>query len=268
MGAGSAGADDGEVGSLGTELDGDYTPGDIRDERGYHERRYSPRPFLKEYSKLTLDRFQSAYARANQHSSSLGFEVFFGQARIGHGTTGSSKGEVHVTIVSADLLGIHLGRGIEIRYLGSDLAGNIGRVETSYGADAGTTNYERIPERVYVTSNGGKNTKTSDDYARVGFSRRHGTADILEKTPREVQKKSACCLRIDISDYGPNGLKLLSFFLGNVFTKFLFQGHHQFDLIEGICTEIVYETGLRCDLLVGDVELIADDFLYSVCVAI
>jgi len=181
---------------------------------------------------------------------------------------GGTYGEVNVTIVSANLLGIHLGRGIEILDLGSDLARNIGRIETSYGTDAGTTGYERIPERVYVPANGGKNTKTSDDYARIGFSRRHGTADILEKNPREVQKKSACRLRIDIRDYGPNGLKLLSFFLGNVFTKFLFQGHHQFDLIEGICTKIVYETGLRCDLLVGDVELFADDFLYSVCVAI
>ena len=189
MGAGCAGADDGEVGTLGTKLDSDDTPGDIRDEGRYHERRYSPRPFLEEYSKLTLDRFQPAYAGANQYARSLGFQVFLGQARIGHGSTGSSKGEVHVTIVSADLLGTHFGRGIEILDLGSDLARNIRRIETSDGTNAGATGYERIPERVYVTANGGKNTKTGDDYARVGFCSRHGAADILEKTPREVQKK-------------------------------------------------------------------------------
>jgi hypothetical protein len=102
---------------------------------------------------------------------------------------------MYVTVVSADLLGIHLGRGIEILDLGSDLARNIGRIETSDGTDAGTTGYERIPERVYVTANGGNNAKTSDDYARVGFSR-HEVAGILEKTPREVQKKISLQLAI------------------------------------------------------------------------
>ena len=53
----------------------------------------------------------------------------------------------------------------------------------------------------------------------------------------------------EVADGVAEGLDRLGSVVGNLDREFFFEGHHQFDLIEGIGAQIVDEAGLVDDLL-------------------
>ncbi len=59
--------------------------------------------------------------------------------------------------------------------------------------------------------------------------------------------------------------KLLGLLVRDVRPKLLLKGHDQLDLVQGVGPEILDELGLRDDLILGDAELLDDDFLHLVC---
>lgn len=69
----------------------------------------------------------------------------------------------------------------------------------------------------------------------------------------------------EVNDF-PNGADLGSFFFRDLAVEFFFDGHDQFDGIEGISTKIGDEGGFRDNLVGFNSELFDDQFLDLVVV--
>ena len=79
-----------------------------------------------------------------------------------------------------------------------------------------------------------------------------------------VASDGSALLAVDVADDIGNGLKLLGFFIRHFDIEFLFKGHHQFNGVERVGSEVFNEFGLWGDLVGVDAELVDDDVLYTV----
>src|SRR5580698_4614 len=77
-------------------------------------------------------------------------------------------------------------------------------------------------------------------------------------------RRSATGRLVDALYRVANRLDLLSLFVGNVNVELRLEGHHQFDLIEGIRTEIVGDRRFRRHFRFVDAELLDDDLLHFI----
>src|SRR6266851_2000817 len=65
----------------------------------------------------------------------------------------------------------------------------------------------------------------------------------------------------DVIDRVLHGADFLRVFIGNFDVEGLFESHDQFDCIERICAQIVFERGARCDFALIDAQLFHDNLL-------
>lgn len=63
----------------------------------------------------------------------------------------------------------------------------------------------------------------------------------------------------DVFDHVTHALELFCFFIRHFDGEFFFKGHHEFNGIEGVGSEVFDETGTKDDLLGIHAELIDDD---------
>jgi len=63
----------------------------------------------------------------------------------------------------------------------------------------------------------------------------------------------------DVANDIADGLKLLSFFIGNVDAEFFLKRHDELDGVEGVSTEVLDELGFLGDLFGIHAELLNDD---------
>src|SRR6185369_166621 len=69
---------------------------------------------------------------------------------------------------------------------------------------------------------------------------------------------------IDIVVSVTNALNLLSVFIGDLNTEFLFKTHHQFYSVQRVGTKVVDEPCVRCYFIFVHSELVDDDLLYLI----
>mmetsp|Transcript_16115 Transcript_16115/g.40562 ORF Transcript_16115/g.40562 Transcript_16115/m.40562 type:complete len:289 (-) Transcript_16115:493-1359(-) len=145
-------ADDGEVGPLGAEFNGDHGRGRVGDDRRQEEWGDALRALCEEYPAALLHRLEPTHARTNEAAEPLGVESLRVEPSVRHARLGRRHRQVGVPVIPlgglrvpvlGDVKVLHLARDFDLRKLG---------VEECDGPDAALPLEQVVEERLGVVS--------------------------------------------------------------------------------------------------------------------
>ena len=164
--AGCAGGDSRQGRALAVVANGDHARGHIGDHHGHAQRTDPVRAPAFQLADLGGHGVQAADAGAEVHRNPLGSHGANHTAFL-HGLHRRAHGVLGEAVRAQGFALFHIGQGIKILYLGTQLGLVIGGIKIGDGADAIAAGHQVAPSRLHVAADGADNAHAGDDHTSI-----------------------------------------------------------------------------------------------------